>query len=129
MKPSHRVPLLLTLAGVAFGALTLHGHAARAQIDPGLRSFGVYESRPGLAPTLLGELFREGADPAHYVEHWVLYPGYENPSATNGVVVTLRPGQRAYRDAADFLARVPFGRGSRYVHTDCLDSAERPTVR
>ena len=44
----------------------------------------------------------------------------------NGVVMTLRPGYSAYAGLSDFFARVPFARGSRYVHVACLDSAERP---
>ena len=129
MQSTRRVPLLLTLTGAAFGALALHGHTARAQIDPLRMSFGVYESRPGAPPALLGEIYREDTNPTTYTEHWVLYPGYVNPSGTNGAVIAIRPGLRAYRDTTDFFARVPFTRGSRYVHVACLDTADRPVVR
>lgn len=124
--------MLLTLAGVAFGALSLHGHAARAQIDPQiggpLRSYGVYEARVGVPPTLVGEIVRDGADRTTYTEHWVLYPRYVNPNGTNGVVLVIRPGLREYRDLNDFFARVPFERGARYVHVDCLDTEDPPTL-
>lgn len=127
MKIARRASLLLAATALASGALALRGHAVRAQIDPMRMSFAVYESRSGDAPVLVGELFREGADPSRYTEHWVLAPGYVSPGS--GVVMELRPGLRSYRDARDFLSRAAFPQGSRYVHVDCLDSTERPTAR
>jgi hypothetical protein len=126
----HRVPrrAAFAAAAAAFGALSLHGGAAHAQIDPGVKSFGIYESRPGAAPVLVGEILREDANVTTYAEHWVLYPGYVYPSATNGVVMAILPGLTPYRGIADFFARVPFARGSRYVHVDCLDTTDRPTA-
>lgn len=129
MRHPRRVALLFTFAAAAIGALTVHQTAARAQIDPFRSSYGVYESRDGAPPVLLGEIYRSDADPTRYAEHWVLYPGFVNPSGTNGVVMSIRPGLRAYRDLNDFFARVPFARGARYVHVDCLDTNERPVAR
>lgn len=129
MKLTRRVSLLLVFTGVVSGALALRGRVARAQIDPIRVSYGLYESRPGLPAALLGEIYREDTNPTTYTEHWVLYPGYVNPSGTNGVTLVIRPGLREYRDSRDFFARVPFARGSRYVRVACLDSADRPTVR
>lgn len=129
MKLRNRIAVMLTLGGVAFGAMSLHQRPARAQIDPMRTSYGVYESRPGTTPVLLGEIYREGRDVTRYTEHWVLYPGFVNPSGNNDVTLEIRPGLREYRNAADFFARVPFTRGSRYVHVDCLDTEERPVAR
>ncbi len=128
MNNTRRVPLLLFTTGLAFGALALHGRAARAQIDTIRYASSVYESGPGGAPVLVGEILREDVSPSRYVEHWVLSPDYVNPGPTNGVVLQLRPSLHSYRDLGDFLSRAPFPRGSRYVHVDCADSTERPTV-
>lgn len=117
-----RASLLLA----ATGALARRGATARAQVDPMRPSLGVYESQAGAEPVLVGEVFREGRDPARSVEHWVLSPDYVSPGA--GVVLELRPGPRSYRDAHDFLARAGFPRGSRYVRVDHRDAAERPAA-
>lgn len=129
MNTRQRIAMSLTVATVAFGALAVRARAARAQIDPYRASYAVYETVASGETVLCGEIYREGADPTRYDEHWVLYPGYVYPSATNGVTLTIRPGLRAYRDTSDFFARVPFSRGSRYVHTANLDTYERPSAR
>lgn len=129
MNTRHRVATLFTVGTLAFGAFALHSRSARAQIDPYRASYGVYESVRGGESVLRGEIYREGTDPTRYDEHWVLYPGYVYPSATSGVTLTIRPGLREYRDTADFFARVPFARGSRYVHVANLDTDERPIAQ
>lgn len=128
MNP-RRTLLSFGLAAVAAGALLASGRAARAQIDPYRASYGVYESRPGGEPVLLGEIYREDDDVRSYTEHWVLYPGYVNPSPSNGLVLTIRPNHREYRDARDFFARVPWSAGSRYARVDCSDDMPLPVRR
>jgi hypothetical protein len=109
-------------AGAIAGAIVLlRPTTAPAQIDPDQRSFAVVQNN-----AVVGEIWREGSNPKHYVEHWVLYSGYEYPSTVNQVSATLRPGHHAYADTADFLAHVPFEEGSRYVKVDCDDSESIP---
>lgn len=129
MNTRHRIAMLVAVGGIAFGALATQSRSARAQIDPYRASYGVYETTPEGETVLRGEIYREMRDPTRYDEHWVLYPGYVYPSATNGVTLTIRPGLREYRSTNDFFARVPFGRGSRYVHVANLDTYERPVAQ
>ncbi len=75
---------------------------------------------------VVGEIYREGDQPDHYVEHWVLFPDYVYPSGVNQVETTLVPGHHAYENAADFLAHVPFENGSRSVKVDCNDGESIP---
>lgn len=112
----------------ALGGLLSRRGTARAQIDPQRQSLALYEARQGAMPVLVGEVYREGADPSRYTEHWVLYPNYVYPSERTDHAVSLQVGHAEYRDAADFLGRVSFERGSRYVRVACVDSAERPSL-
>ncbi len=114
-----RNALLLVLSLMCF----VGGDApVNAQITPDVKSsFGVYERG-----VLVGEIYRADLDVERYTEHWVLYPGYVYPSAANGVTVEIRGGLTEYRDLGDFFRRVPFGTGSRYVRTDCIDGTTLP---
>lgn len=103
MKLRNRIAVMLTLGGVAFGAMSLHQRPARAQIDPMRTSYGVYESRPGTTPVLLGEIYREGRDVTRYTEHWVLYPGFVNPFGNDDVTLEIRPGLREYPRRGELL--------------------------
>src|SRR5262245_50906860 len=87
---------------------------ASAQVPPDVKSLGIYQHG-----VLVGEIYRSDTDPNNYSEHWVLYPGYVYPSERNGIETSIRPGRAEYRDLRDFLARVPFGTGARYVVTSC----------
>lgn len=107
--------LLATLAALLLVAL-LAVPRARAQLDPGEHSFGVYQEG-----ALVGEIYREDTDTRTYKEYWVLYPGYVYPSEKSVVETTIKPGLSFYSDAKDFFARVPWTRGSRYVSTLCSD--------
>ncbi len=97
---------------------------AHAQIDPGNRSYGVYQG-----DQLVGEVFRDGTDRAHYTEHWVLSPDYVRPDASSRVTTTVRQSGRAYDDLADFFARVPWTRGSHHVVAVCDDGDALPAAR
>lgn len=94
---------------------------ASAQVPPYKDSLGIYQRGK-----LVGEVYREGGSETNYVEHWVLYPGYVYPSPANKASFELRPGQAEYKDAATFLAKVPFEKGSRYVKTSCEDGTSIP---
>jgi hypothetical protein len=75
---------------------------------------------------LVGQIYRADTSTTTYLEHWVLYPGYVYPSEANGMKVVIRPGLAAYRDTVDFLSRVPWAPGSRYVRVDCADGTTLP---
>ena len=111
----------LTLA-FAIGTATLAiAPRARAQCPTDPDSIAIIQDGE-----VVGEIYRIDPDPDHYVEHWVLYPGYVYPDAESGVITELRPGYRTYRNLDDFYARVPFEKGSRYVKVDCLDGTTLP---
>lgn len=109
---------------LSMAAGALFATRAHAQIDPMRQSFGVYERGE-----LVGEIFREDRDPAHYTEHWILYPGYVNPNAENELTLTIRPSGREYENLGDFFRRVPWERGSRHVESICDDGTSLPLRR
>lgn len=112
--------VVLSLAALLLVVL-LAAQRVAAQIPPVGYSVGLYQG--GI---LVGEVYRQDADPSSYTEHWVLYPAYVYPNEKNGVVTELRPGRTDYRDLTDFLARVPWARGSRYVTSRCSDGTTLP---
>jgi len=67
-----------------------------------------------------------------YAEHWILYPNYIYPNATNGVKTEIvpisndDPKNPNYTSEADFFARAEFGAGYRYVHVTSNDSTRFP---
>lgn len=111
--------LILTLALATTAATPMR--SAQAQTVDSNLSIAIVQNG-----VIVGEIFRSDTDPERYVEHWVLYPGYAYVGPRNGFTTELRPGYRDYRSATDFLARVPFATGSRYVKVDCLDGATIP---
>lgn len=115
------LPFALALALAGFLARSPRAHA---QIDPGNRSYEVYQG-----DRLVGEVFREDTDRAHYTEHWILSADYVRPDAANGVTTTIRASGREYRDLGDFFARVPWGRGSHHVEAVCDDGDALPALR
>jgi hypothetical protein len=112
--------VMLSLAALLLVA-SLAAPRVAAQIPPVTYSVGLYQG--GI---LVGEVYRQDADPSSYTEHWVLYPAYVYPDERNGVVTELRPGRTDYRDLTDFLARVPWTPGSRYVKSKCSDRTTLP---
>ena len=98
-----------------------------------------YYSRSQIDPTQLciirqngirvGEIYvpdrERGA--TQYVEHWVLYDNYvylnkDNPS----LETTIEAVRHDYESEEDFFARVPWGKGFRYVRVDCTDTDKLP---
>ena len=71
--------------------------------------------------------YRDAAGAA-YTEHWVLFPYYRfdqggGPGSSVEIVAEPGPG---YRSAKDFLSRVPFPAGSRYVVAACQEYDRLP---
>jgi hypothetical protein len=64
-------PMSAGVGALAGAIVLLRPTTAPAQIDPDQRSFAVVQNS-----AVVGEIWREGTHPNHYVEHWVLYPGY-----------------------------------------------------
>lgn len=127
MRLSHRSKWFGLAAVVTLAVSSMAGERiARAQLEPDLQSFGIYEPTLSGPYVLRGEIFRVGTDSATYTEHWVLYPGYVYPSAQNGVHVEIVPGLHAYSSERDFLSRVSFPTGSRYVKAACADGTRLP---
>ena len=58
-----------------------------------------------------------------------LPPHIPNDGLATSVFTGLKPGLRAYSGVADFLARAPVGRGTRYVRIDVTDTDVRPVAR
>jgi hypothetical protein len=121
---------LRTTLLVAAALAGAHVGPARAQVVPWDLSYGLYELDPATGTDrLVGEVYREDTGATGYTEHWVLYPEYVYPSEANGLAVTIRPGLSVYRNTEDFLARVPWAHGSRYVKTTCADGTTLPVAR
>ncbi len=77
-----------------------------------------------------GRVYRNVVGP-RYTEHWVLYPEFQFDSGVR-VGQSMRVETVAgigYASVEDFLARVPFPKGSRYVIADCQEFDELPIGR
>lgn len=100
------VVTLAVLAAVSWATLTCW-----AQVPfflPGVELV-VYESN-----VEVGRVYRDAAGP-QYTEHWVLFPNYNfDQGGSRSMQVVAVPGPGC-SNARDFLARVPFPPGSRYV--------------
>ena len=117
MWPLTAVVLLAALGAVSWVTMT-----CQAQLDPGLNVvLVVYEG-----DTEAGRVYRDAAD-SLYTEHWVLFPNFSfDRGGSKSMRIEAVPG-RGYRDVDDFLARVPFPAGSRYVCTVCQEFDRLPT--
>lgn len=78
-------------------------------------------------PVEVGRVYRDVAG-ARYTEHWVLYGNYRfdqirGPGASIRIVAERHAG---YESVGDFLDRVPFPPGSRYVIAACQEFDELP---
>ena len=62
-----------------------------------------------------------------YAEHWILFPNYVYPNATNPVVTEIVPaaGSR-YSSDEDFFRAAPWGTGYRYVRVLSYDTTTLP---
>jgi hypothetical protein len=109
---------ILLLAGVS-GAM-------KAQVDSGFRVY-LWDGQ-----VRVGEVFVPDHLPGatHYEEHWVLYKGHQYPGANNlrGLVIKAEPAEIPYRNAEDFFARVPFGKGSKYIHVTATESPVKAPI-
>jgi hypothetical protein len=78
---------------------------------------------------LVGQIFvPDKIDRYNYVEHWVLFPGYQYPSSINRVDMRIVPSrtQRIRTEAEFFSQRFP--EGSRYVRVLAQESDTVPTT-
>ena len=105
---------LLTIAAIAAAltttiALTSAGPAT-AQVDGGTKTLWQLERGKWVAQ---GQIFvPDKTDRDHYLEHWILYPGYTYPSQS--VDVTMRFGAAPNTGEQGFFAQ-KFPTGARYV--------------
>jgi hypothetical protein len=126
IRPGASVARVLLAACAALLLALLLARAAppaHAQIDPSTRSMEIWQ-----AGEKVGEVYvpARPAGATTYPEHWVLFPTYVYPSGDGKVEVALRPGGPRYESEADFFARVPFARGSRYVKVQSAESDRLP---
>ena len=112
MKRSFVIGVLIA----SLGATTVF-----AQIDPG--SFPIYQNRIQVGVIYVPD---RAANTSLYAEHWILFPNYVYPNATNGVTTEIMPAQQMYTSEADFFRRAPWGRGFRYVHVAATDTTILP---
>jgi hypothetical protein len=101
----------------------------QAQVVPynpsGGPSTGTFELVVYEGDTEVGRVFRDLPGP-EYTEHWVLFPNFSfdrGGSKSMQIVAVPSPG---YTSVDDFLARVPFPDGSRYVCTVCQEFDRLP---
>jgi hypothetical protein len=106
---------------------------ALAEIDPGDKSGTAYDvvEDGQVVGTIYVPVWNSTSpslpDSAQYVEDWVLFSTYVYPSPTNGKAITIRAAAvQGYTSEADFFARVPWGRGSRYVRVEASDGTTLP---
>lgn len=120
-------PLTAVFLLAALGTVSWVTTNCSAQIDPGMRpsektfALVVYEG-----DNEVGRVYRDVPGP-EYNEHWVLFPNFsfdQGGSRSMRIVAVPGPG---YTDVDDFLARVPFPAGSRYVCTVCQEFDRLPT--
>lgn len=117
--------LALVLAAALIAAVAAGLPPARAQLDPGFRSFDILQNG-----VKVGEIFRDPTvdppEPDRYLEHWVLFDRYVYPGERADVATEIRVGRAEYKNEKDFFARVPWRKGYRYVKVDCLDGTTLP---
>jgi hypothetical protein len=138
MKPKMLLALFsliaLAPANAAFGAAApkaaAPAPAARAaQLDPGIHD--VFQSDKGQTERRVGQIFvpERTADETSYVEHWVLFADYVYPNNSLSLITQIRPSRERYASLEEFLARVPWGPGYRYVRVAAFESDSLPTPR
>ena len=121
-----RLAAHLALAAAAgLGALTLGAGPAAAQVDPNYHD--VLQQRDGRLQKVGAVFMPDKVDRTNYVEHWVLYPGYVYPSATNRVAMTVQPARSDIDTEAEFFAQ-RFPEGSRYVKVFASESEVVPSI-
>ena len=93
-------------------------------------SFANFELIVYQGTTEVGRVYRDVAGP-RYTEHWVLFPGFRFDSAMRiGESMRIETvASEGYADVDDFLCRVPFPDGSRYVIADCVEFDSLPVKR
>ena len=134
-----KLKLFLTLFAVVaftFDAASARTVAATAgpvravQVDPGIHD--VYQrvefrsERKFVAQIYVPERM---ADETTYVEHWVLFADYVYPNNSLSLVTEIVPSRDRYASLEDFLARVPWGPGFRYIRATAFESSSLPTGR
>ena len=105
------------------------GPARAAQLDSG--NHDVFQRDGFQNERKVAQIFvpARTADETTYVEHWVLFDGYVYPNRSLSLVTEIRPSSDRYASLEDFLARVAWGPGFRYVRATAFESDSLPTGR
>jgi hypothetical protein len=118
-----RRQLFACCALAALAALSWMTLRCQAQIDPGMKVMQVIYQ----GDQEVGRVYRDGPGPK-YTEHWVLFPNYtydQGARLGDAIHIVAQEGP-GYQSAQDFLSRVPFPKGARYVVTRCEEFAKLP---
>jgi hypothetical protein len=99
--------------------------AAQVPVEP---DFGenftlvVYEG-----DTEVGRVYRDVEGP-RYTEYWVLYSNFsfDQANRAGASIQIVAEKDKGYENVEDFLNRVPFPKGSRYVNARCQEFDELP---
>jgi hypothetical protein len=118
--------LVAVSALAVVGALSWLTLRSQAQVDPGMKTLqAIYDGN-----VEVGRVYRDGTGP-EYTEHWVLYPNYtydQGARPGDAIHIVAFPGQ-GYMNLQDFLRRVPFPEGSRYVVVQCQEFDALPAAK
>jgi hypothetical protein len=97
---------------------------ASAQVDPG--EYQIYQGGVVVGIIYVPE---RGPDPTIYAEYWVLSSHYIYPSAKTMVATEIVPmATNPYTSLTDFIMRVPWAEGYRFVTVIAKDRATLPVV-
>lgn len=116
-----RLACLLCAALTAALVALVVASRAQAQIDPG--NFDIVQGG-----AKVGEVFVPARAPGaqQYIEHWVLFQAYVYPGPNAPLTTAIRPAPARYTSTADFINRVPWGTGFRYVRVVADDRDTLP---
>lgn len=106
---------------VALALIAVTALPAVSQLDPGFRVYEILQ-----ADIKVGEIYvPKGQKKNLYVEHWVLFPAYRNPSEANAVRSRIVQSEATAKRVGDFFGRT-FPAGSRYVEVTAHESDKLP---
>lgn len=122
--PAFRRRLLIACSLFAVGVAFWATFRAQVPVDPDYPE--AYRNVLFDGDEEVGQVYRDVVG-SSYTEHWVLYSNYTFDrirKAGPSIEIVAEPG--GYRGVRDFLNRVPFPQGSRYVIARCEEFDRLP---
>src|SRR5262245_6278813 len=122
---NNKVHSLLAIAGLLVLCFAISPRfitLVSAQTPP-LMTLDIYQNG-----VKVGEVFRPAGtkEEINYVEHWVLFDNFVYMGAISSMSTSFVKSHQEYSSEQDFFARVPWGKGFRYVRVDCNDTTSLP---